>query len=287
VSFAATILVAACGTATTTQQKTTPSMTGMPGMNMDDMAGMSAAPTAAPLAEAAPAGTGLTDHAGGYTLAAAPAVVPGGKPSTFTFHITGPNGRAVTRYQPYQSKLLLFDLIRADLTSYRHFDTAMREDGTWNVTLPALPPGTYRDYVSFAAPDASAGKPLVYVLSTAFTVPGKAGRTPPATATTTGGYTVTVAGKPKAGVRAPLTIGFTHAGQPVTYFQRYLDGYAHVTAFHEGDLAFAHLTPAAKTAGAGTLTTEALFPARGTWRLFVQFQTDGPPRTTAFTVEVG
>jgi hypothetical protein len=260
----------------------------MPGMDMDDMAGMSAAPTAAPLPEAAPASGGLADRVGGYSLTATPATVPV-KPSTFTFHVTGPNGHPVTRYQPYQSKLLQFELIRADLTGYRHFDAAMREDGTWNVALPALSPGGYRAYVTFAAPDSSAGKPLEYVLSKAFTVPGRATSTsppPPAARVTTDGYTVTLAGTPKAGTRKPLTISFTHDGKPVTYFQRYLDGYAHVTAFHEGDQAFAHFTAADRAAGASALTTQALFPAKGTWRLFVQFQTDGPPRTAAFTVDV-
>jgi hypothetical protein len=296
VLLAATVLVAACGTATGGAHPAAPmpGMTGMGDMSgmagMGDMPGMSPVPAAAPPAEAAPTGNGLSGAVGGYALAAATTTVRAG--GTFAFHIRGPGGRAVTRYQPYDGELLLFDLIRSDLTGYRHLATAMRQDGTWNVTLPALSPGSYRAYVTFAAPDSSAGKPLVYVLSSPFTVPGGGGTDAalpsPASTAVTDGYTLTLSGRPTAGARTPLDIGFTKGGRPVGYFQRYLDGYAHVTAFHAGDLAFAHLGPAAKDSarGTSTLVSQALFPARGTWRVFVTFQTDGPPRTAVFTVDV-
>jgi hypothetical protein len=293
VLLVATVVVAACGTAAgappAAPMTGMPVMTGMAGM--DDMAGMAPASAAAPLPEAAPTGTGLSATVGGYTLVPATGTVRAGAPGTFAFHIRGPGGRAVTRYQPYDGELLLFDLIRSDLTGYRHLTTAMRQDGTWNVTLPALTPGTYRAYVTFAAPDSSAGKPLVYELSNAVTVRGGGADTPPpapASTSVVDGYTLTLSGHPTEGTRTPLDIGFTKGGRPVAYFQRYLDGYAHVTAFHAGDLAFAHLSPAAKDSARGpsTLVTQALFPARGTWRVFVTFQTTGPPSTAVFTVDV-
>ena len=37
--------------------------------------------------------------------------------------------------------------------------------------------------------------------------------------------------------------------KPVTDLQPYLDTYAHLTAFHEGDAAFAHLHPTTKVTG--------------------------------------
>jgi hypothetical protein len=296
VLLAAALVVAACGTSTTgtsaagaSHPPTTPPMGDMAGMTgMDDMPGMSAAPSATPPAEAAPTGDGLAATVGGYTFVPGASTVPVGAPSTFSFHISGPGGHAVTRYQPYQGELVLVDLVRSDLIRYSHLDPAMREDGTWSVALPALPSGSYRAYVTFAAPDVSAGTPLVYELSRAITVPGNAsGASIPAPVSTADvdGFAVTLSGQPRAGVSTPLTIGVTHGGKPVAYFQRYLDGYAHVTAFRAGTLAFAHLTPANKTAGQ-KLTTTALFPAAGTWRVYVRFVTDGPPHTAAFTVDV-
>jgi len=274
--------VAGCSTSTTSAPPTNSGMGDMPGMVMPT--------TAAALPEALE-GNGLAGGTGGYTFVPTTDTVPAGAPSMFTFHITGPGGRTVTRYQPHESQLVQFDLIRADLTGYVHIDPAMREDGTWVVPLPALPPGSYRAYTTFAAPDASAGKPLLYRLSHAFTVPGNAPvSTPlpaPTATVTVDGFTVTLAAKPKAGTSTRLTIDIRKAGQQIGYFQRYLDGYAHLTAFHAGDLALARLSPAGKVTGRQELTSQAVFPVRGTWRLFVQFRTSGPPHTAVFTVAVG
>lgn len=260
---------------------------------MGDMPGMApGSATVSPPAEAAPAGDGLAGGVGGYVFVPTAGTVPAGAPGMFTFHINGPDGRPVTRYQPYEGELVQVDLIRSDLTNYLHIDPAMRQDGTWVVPLPVLPSGAYRAYVTFAAPDASAGTPLLYRLSHAFTVPGQAPDAPlpaPAASASVAGYTVTLstpAGRPAAGGTVPLTLDIRQGGKPVGYFQRYLDGYAHLTAFRVGDLAAAHLGPAEKATGGQDLTSQALFPRSGTWRLFVQFRTSGPPITAAFTVTV-
>ncbi|WEB44491.1 hypothetical protein MOV08_37870 [Streptomyces yunnanensis] len=42
----------------------------------------------------------------------------------------------------------------------------------------------------------------------------------------------------------PMTVNISKDGKPVTDLQPYLDTYAHLTAFQEGDQAFAHLSPA-------------------------------------------
>lgn len=259
--------------------------------NMPDMADM---PTAAPsaIAEAAPQSTGLADSDSGYIYLPAADSVAAGSPADFDFHITGPDDHAVTRYQPYESKLVVFYLIRSDLTGYREFDPTMREDGTWTVELPPLQPGSYRTYVSFAAPDSSAGTPLRYVLSHPLTVPGRSADTPlpaPSLSAAADGYDVTLSGALKAGTPIPLAVNVTNGGKPVSYFDRYLDGYAHLTAFRVGDTAFAHLLSTGRSGGAGgsgALTAKALFPESGTWRLFVQFETSGKLHTAAFTVNV-
>lgn len=259
--------------------------------NMPDMADM---PTAAPsaVAEAAARGTGLADNVSGYIYLPSTDTVAAGSPAGFTFHITGPDDHAVTRYQPYESKLVVFYLIRSDLTGYREFDPTMREDGTWTVELPPLQPGSYRTYVTFAAPDSSAGTPQRYVLSHPLNVPGRSADTPlpaPSLSTAADGYDVTLSGALKSGMTIPLAVNVTSGGKPVGYFDRYLDGYAHLTAFRVGDAAFAHLLSTGRSGGAGgsgALTADALFPESGTWRLFVQFQTAGKLHTAAFTVDV-
>lgn len=250
-----------------------------------DMADMASAPTAPAVAEAEPGGNGLSAGAGGYSFAPLDVTAP----DKFTFRITGPDGRAVTRYQPYQSKLLVLYVIRADLSAFRVLDPAMREDGTWIASLsPTLPPGSYRAFATFAAPDSSQGTPLRRTLSQAFTVPGSAPADPLPAASTTStvdGFTATWVGQPKAGVSSPLGVSVATGGKTVEYVDRLLDGYVHLTAFHAGDLAFAHFFATGKDS-TGLLTANAVFPENGTWRLFARFQVNGQPHTAAFTVVV-
>jgi hypothetical protein len=259
---------------------------------MADMPGMSGgpgAPTTPALAAAAPTGTGLADSVGGYTFVPSADTVPAGAPSTFTFRITGPDGHAITRYQPYESRLVVCYLIRSDLTGFRYIDVAMRQDGIWSASLPALPAGSYRAFVTFAAPDASHGTPLVYDLSRPFTVPGAASGAPlpaPTSTITVDGYTVTLAGNPVPGRSVPLTVTVAKGGRPVESLDRYLDGYAHLTAFHSGDLAFARILSIGGIGPGGALTAEATFPESGAWRVFAQFDLAGTVHTAAFTLTV-
>jgi len=256
---------------------------------MDDM-DMGPVPVTT-VAEAAPNGTGLAGSVNGYVYLPSAETVPAGAASTFSFHITGPDDHALTRYQPYESKLVVFYLIRSDLTGYQVLDATMRQDGTWFVALPALQPGSYRTYVTFAAPDSSQGTPLLYALSKPLNVPGHAADAPvppPTETATADGFTVKLSGNLKADALASLDVNVTSGGKPVAYFDRYLDGYAHLTAFRVGDAAFTHVlsTGRAGAASSGALTATAQFPERGTWRLFVQFQTSGALHTAAFTVTV-
>jgi hypothetical protein len=93
-----------------------------------------------------------------------------------------------------------------------------------------------------------------------------------------------------AGMEHPLTVTVSRDGKPVTDLQPYLDSYAHLTAFHAGDLAFAHLHPAGAVdgdRGGPTMTFHAELPRSGDWRLFLQFQTAGRLHTAALTLAVG
>ncbi|MEV4559837.1 hypothetical protein AB0K51_22960 [Kitasatospora sp. NPDC049285] len=246
-----------------------------------DMAGMSHGPDGM----AGAATDGLAAEQGGYRLDGA---LSG---SEYRFTVTGPDGRALTAFEPEQTKPMHFYAIRSDLSGFQHLHPVLGQDGGWTAPLAALEPGDWRVYASFV-PGAGSGKGTGLVLSRTVTVPGQATPVPlPAAAasTTVDGYTVTVAGAPKAGVAGELTVTVGRDGQPVTDLQPYLETYAHLTAFHTGDQAFAHLHPQVKATGAGggpTLPFHAELSKAGDWRLFLQFQTGGTLHTAALTLNV-
>lgn len=300
---AAVAALAACGQASASGPRNTPpasisrdgmamgagDMSGMSGMDMggsgDDMPGMGE-PSGPKIAAAAASDNGLHAAVGGYSY-----VVDSTAP--FTFHITGPSGKTVTRFQPYEGQLLVFYLVRGDLGDFRQLTASMRADGSWTVPIPALPGGSYRSYITFAAPDSSAGTPLSYSLSQPLTIPGPATVAAlPAAADTAAadGYALRLTGSAREGTGSDLAVAITKDGRPVQQFDRLLDGYAHLTAFHSGDTAFARALSTGRSAGgasgAGALTATIRFPESGAWRLFVQFQTSGVEHTAAFTVEV-
>ena len=250
------------------------SMPGMPGM--DKMAG----------------GDGLSDSKDGYRLASTDATLPAGTKAAYRFTVTGPDAQPVTAFAVDQTKRLHFYAIRSDLTGFQHIHPAMATDGTWMANLDTLAPGSWRMFATFTL-DSGADKGTTFVLSRTVTVPGNALTTPlPAAAASTrvDGYTVTVKGELMAGMEHPLTVTVTKGGKPVTDLQPYLDTYAHLTAFHEGDEAFAHLHPTTMVNGdhgGPDLSFHAELPKAGNWRLFLQFQTAGILHTAALTLNVG
>ncbi|PZS36100.1 MAG: hypothetical protein DLM59_01805 [Pseudonocardiales bacterium] len=238
------------------------------------------------------AGDGLAATTDGLTLLPAASTLPAGVPAPLGFRITGTDGHPVTTFEPDQTKLMHLYLIRSDLTGFQHIHPTMAADGTWTAPLAPARPGTYRAYTAFTAK--TAGKTVSAVLSRPLTVPGTATDTPlppPATTTQADGYTLTVhGGQMMAGMAHTLTVTVTRNGRPVTDLQPYLDSYAHLTAIHAGDLAFAHLHPHGTVNGnhgGPALTFTATLPRAGDWRLFIQFQTHGALHTAAVTLHVG
>ncbi|MFI9352674.1 hypothetical protein [Streptomyces lydicus] len=236
-------------------------------------------------------GDGLVTKKDGYTLAAKAATLPAGKATAYRFAITGPDTEPVTDFAVEQTKRLHFYAIRSDLTGFQHVHPTMADDGTWTAGLGALRPGSWRLFAQFT-PRTGAGKGQDFVLSRTVTVPGPAATTvlPKASTTTTAdGYTVTVRGELMAGMAHPLTVTVSKDGKPVTDLQPYLGTYAHLTAFHEGDQAFAHLHPENKVTGrhgGPRLSFHAELAKSGNWRLFLQFRTAGTLHTAALTLRV-
>ncbi|WP_345060240.1 hypothetical protein [Streptomyces rameus] len=237
-------------------------------------------------------GNGLSDAKDGYRLIPKDTALPSGNQAAYRFTVTGPDGKPVTGFAVDQTKRMHFYAIRSDLTGFQHIHPAMAADGTWSADLASLTPGSWRMFASFT-PDAGPGKGKGFVLSHTVTVPGTATKIPlpaPAATAEADGYTVTVTGEPMAGMAHPLTLSVAQNGKPVTDLQPYLDTYAHLTAFHEGDAAFAHLHPTTEATGdhgGPNLKFHAELPDSGNWRLFLQFRTGGTLHTAALTLRVG
>lgn len=272
VAVAAALLATACGGGAGNSESTA-------GSGHDQMPDM-----------AMPGGNGLAAESSGFRLVSRTPSLPSGQPASFQFRIVDTAGAPVTRFEPDQTKLMHFYLIRSDLTGFQHIHPTMGGDGAWTAALAPSVPGTYRAFAQFIATDAT-GRPVPAVLSQPLTIPGPASTTPlPAAATTTrvDGYTLTLADdRLMAGMSHELTVTVSKDGRPVTDLQPYLDTYAHLTAFHDGDLAFAHLHPHGQVNGdhgGPTLSFEAALPEPGNWRLFLQFQTGGVLHTAAATV---
>lgn len=301
--LAATLGACAADTSPAADSSATASSSGS---GMAGMSGMSASASASASAgmsgmggmdEPMYTGTGLSASSGGFTLVPAAATgatasaLPANRAVTLSFRIEDAMGMAVTSFQDDQTKLMHFYVVRSDLSGFQHVHPTMAANGTWTANLAAMQPGTYRAYASFITANSS-GTAVALVLSEQFTVAGTASTTalPAASGTTEAdGYTVALSGDLMAGMQHTLTATITKNGSPVTDLQPYLDTYAHLTAFHQSDMAFAHLHPQGTVNGdhgGPTLTFEATMAESGNYRLYLQFQTGGVLHTAAITVHV-
>ncbi|WP_244215555.1 hypothetical protein [Kitasatospora purpeofusca] len=256
-----------------------------------DMAGMPGMAGTAGMSGEAPdlAAAGLAAERNGYRLDLTGPATTAGRATDLRFTVAGPDGSPVTDFAVHQTKKLHFYAIRSDLTGFQHLHPDRAGDGTWTAALDALTPGTWRLYADFVPNTGPHAAELV--LSRTVTVPGDAAPVPlpaPGDTATADGYTVTLTARPAAGAHR-LTAVVSRDGRPVRDLQPYLDAYAHLSAFHEGDLALAHLHPAGTVDGdhgGPELTFQALFPEPGNWRVFLQFRTAGQLHTAALTLRV-
>ena len=264
---AGTLLLAACGA-------TDHDMSAMPGMSgTSDMPGMSG------MAH----GDGLSSTSDGYTLSLLSTPMSGmAMPLRFT--ITH-GGSPVTDLLREQTKLLHLYLVRDDLSGFQHLHPVLSRGGVWSVRPAALAPGSYRVYTQLTP--RGADEPVV--LSTALDLGTDAGAPSdvPTGEASAGGWTVSLHGQPHNG--STLTMSIERDGRPFAGLQPYLDTYAHVSAFREGDLAFSHLHPTEAVTsrpGGPDLDFMVEVPEPGTYRLFVQFRADGTLHTVPVTTTV-
>jgi hypothetical protein len=260
---------------------------------------------------------GLVSSSEGYTFQSSITTLPAGSSSPYSFVITGPDGKPVTQssFIVFETRLLHLYAIRGDLTGFNHIHPviaangawasaapdaddqlnqgslpAIAADGTWTTTPSeplVLQPGPYRVFVQLEARDAQ-GLIHSLILSRTLQVPGAYTPQPvppPSNTATADGYTVTISPPSSTGA---MVAHFTFKGAPVGNLEPYLDSWAHLSAFQEGNLGFGHLhpleTPQTPTQlGGPDLTFHAHFNS-GTFRVFLQFQTGGHLHTAAFTL---
>jgi hypothetical protein len=237
------------------------------------------------MVEAVPGAHGLTFELAGVRLEPQPATFAPGGARTWRFRIMGCDGAPVRDFEPEQGKLLHLIVVRSDFTGYQHLHPVLGPDGTFSVPVATPSAGRYRAIADFVIDGRK------YVVGTDIDVPGAARETPlpaPALQASVDGYDVELQ-RPavlEAGEEAQLTFRMTRRGRPVADLQPYLGAYGHLVALHAPDLAYSHVHPNGEDRSAGAITFDAELDEPGSYRLFVQFQTNGRVHTAAFTQTV-
>ena len=159
-------------------------------------------------------------------------------------------------------------VVRRDLQGFQHLHPVLGADGVWTATLDRpIEAGAWRAVLET---EPSGGGVLVMGID--LLVGGEAAPVavpPPSNVAIVDGLTIT---------REGLWFTVTPSDSlPPWYGQS-----AHLVAFREGDLAYAHLHPANDVAG--DYRFSGSLPGPGTYRLFLQFLADGELVTAAFTV---
>ncbi|WP_157099319.1 hypothetical protein [Microbispora sp. ATCC PTA-5024] len=208
---------------------------------------------------------------------------------TLTFAIHGPDGRAVTQFRRLNGAAMHLVAVSRDLSNYRHLHPTMSPDGTWSVPLRLPSAGSYRAFVQFIP--ATLGRILtlgVDLASGGYYTPQSPAAPTRAAQVGDGDddhddLDISVNGWLHPGQDDDISFTFSRDGLPVTDLQPYQDGYAHLVALREGDLAVQIAQPVTTTSGPDVgfrLGT----PGPGTYRLFLDFKYQGSVTTAAFTM---
>ena len=228
---------------------------------------------------------GLAVSRDGYALALTNSTFASGDEIDLGFQIVGPNGRPVTDFDVAHDKELHLIVVSRDLVEYLHVHPERAADGTWSITLPPRPAGSYRVFADFVPTGASS-----LTLGADIAV---AGEFSPATlpdvaeSVDVDGYAVTLDGTLVAGSASTVTLSVSDGDGPVDDLEPYLGALGHLVAIRTGDLAYLHVHPAeeAEEPGGPDIEFTVEVPTAGTYRLFLDFSHAGEVRTAAFTVQ--
>ncbi|WP_280402148.1 hypothetical protein [Nocardia carnea] len=238
-------------------------------------------------AHAGPGAGGLQITEAGYTLALETPIATTGE-LEFRFRILGPDGAAVTEFDPIHERELHLIVVRRELTGFQHVHPVRDEHGTWWIRLALSEPGAYRVFTDIAP--RALGRTIT--LGADLAVAGQYDPHPVPTANRTvtiDGYEVTLDGELVPDTGRTLTFTVHKDGAPVTDLAPYLGAYGHLVVLRAGDLAYVHVHPNGEpgdgiTPAGPDIAFHTAAPGPGTYRLFLDFEHRGTVRTAAFTL---
>lgn len=238
-----------------------------------------------PMVEPVPGSDGLHAQLAGLRLSPLSRTIAAGASTTWRFQIIGCDGHAIRHFDRDNTKLLHLIVVRTDLIGYQHLHPALGSDGTFAIALRAPRPGIYRAIADFVIDGRK------YVVGTNLTAPGRSRSIPlppPGMGSWGDGYIVELQRPAEliAGQDAQLTFRITRHGHPVSNLEPYLGAYGHLVALHAPELAYTHVHPNGEDRTSGAITFDTELRKRGSYRLFLQFQTHGRVHTAAFTQTV-
>ncbi len=227
---------------------------------------------------------GTRGSAAGLTLEPQHSVFSAGQSTQLQLRVVDRRKMVVTKFERDQTKLMHLIVVRSDLTGYQHVHPVLSRTGIFTIGLRLPRRGNYHAIADFTTGGHR------YALGVPITVPGSWTKAPlPAESmhAASDGYSVKVKhGKPRSGSETGFQFTVLRDGQPVTALLAYLGAYGHLVALHRGDLAYSHVHPTSETRSKGLVRFVAEFPARGAYRLFLQFRTSSGVHTAPFTVSV-
>ena len=162
------------------------------------------------------------------------------------FRVVDRPGRTVRAFDVEHTKRMHLVVVRRDMTGFQHLHPRQDADGSWTVPLTLREPGAYRVFADFSV----GGEPRT--LARDLAVDGEV-RADAAAGTGDDGP----ARRARVGQSDDLRFTVTRAGRPVAV-EPYLGAKGHLVALREGDLAFLHVHPDARS-----LRFVATFPTAG------------------------
>jgi hypothetical protein len=231
---------------------------------------------------------GVSVEQNGYLLQEVTAPHTVGEAGELAFTITGPDGAAVTDFEPEHEKELHLIVVRSDGAHYRHVHPVMDEAGRWSLPWQWEAAGSYRVYADITPAGAGEGLTLTRTVEVAGTLEPAV---PEVTATDeVDGFEVSVEGGIAAGTTSQLRVNVTRDGTPVTTLEPYLGAYGHLVALRAGDLAYLHVHPEGADPVAGEVSGPDVefattAPSPGRYYLYFDFQVDGQVHTAQFALD--
>jgi hypothetical protein len=227
---------------------------------------------------------GLSASVDGYTLTAVEPELEPGQDQFVELTITGPDSRPLGELDEVDGAPLHLVAVRRDLTGFQHITPAQGEATSWWALLN-LSPGPWHVIVELQP--AALGRRIS--LATDFTVLGNYRAEPlppPADETVVDGLEVRRSGALTTRVSARSGFTITEGGQPVTDLQPVHGGLGHALIIRPDDLGYRHLHALPAAGNGPELEFEGGVPARGTYRVFVEFYRDDRVHVAAYTVPV-